>query len=54
MKTIKLDVPSVRNMTSSNGNEVPNQFIIIGKNFRVFQSYTSVIVIEKDGKTYLD
>ena len=33
----------VTNMYISKGNKVPNQFIIEGGNFRVFQSYDSVI-----------
>ena len=55
----------VSNMTSSRGNDVPNQFIItdavtdnggnIGHFRSVFQSYSSVIVaINHDGTTFLD
>ncbi len=33
----------VSNMTSSNGNDVPNQFIIKADNGEYFQSYSSVI-----------
>lgn len=33
----------VENMTSSNGNNVPNQFIITLDNGRMFQSYNSNI-----------
>ena len=40
----------VRNMTSSRGNEVPNQFIIEDDNFIYFQSYDSII-IKKDKRT---
>lgn len=40
----------VQNMTSSNGNKIANQFIIIGDNgHEVFQSYNSVIAIKQAG-----
>jgi predicted ribonuclease YlaK len=47
---------TIRNMTSHNGNEVPNQFIITDENGnRFFQSYKTVISkIDKDGKVSLD
>ena len=54
MKTIKINSPKVRNMTSDSGNPVPNQFLIFGPDFTAFQSYDSVIVLRKNGKTYLD
>jgi hypothetical protein len=41
---------SVENMQSSNGNDVPNQFIIRTDGKCVFQSYSSVIV-RKDTTT---
>ena len=44
----------VRSMVSSNGNEVPNQFIIITDLGTVFQSYKTVIVFETNGKVFLD
>lgn len=46
----------VKNMVSSNGNVVKNQFIITDdQGNKFFQSYQSIIVkIDKDGKTYLD
>jgi len=49
----------VKNMTSNNGNKVPNQFIIEDDNATYFQSYNSMIVkIEDNGslpdKVYLD
>jgi len=49
----------VKNMTSNNGNKVPNQFIIEDDNSTYFQSYNSMIVkIEDNGslpdKVYLD
>ena len=43
----------VKNMQSARGNDVPNQFIIYGRNFRAFQSYNSLIAIEYEGKTYI-
>ena len=44
----------VTNMTSSNGNAVPNQFEITNGDARVFQSYNSTIVKVERGITYLD
>ena len=46
----------VANMTSSTGNEVPNQFIIVDDTGgRTFQSYWSVIAhISADGSVTLD
>jgi len=51
MKNVK-----VENMTSSNGNDVPNQFIIKTKDGIYFQSYDSIIVFirNKDRKIFLD
>lgn len=50
MKTI----PKIQNMTSSNGNDIPNQFIIIDGNRRIFQSYQSVIAVIERGVVILD
>ena len=44
----------VKNMTSPNGNEVPNQFIIETNEGIFFQSYNSVICKESNGKIELD
>ena len=48
----------VRNMTSSKGNPVPNQFIISTPEYRAFQSYSSVIVkttfVDGERVVYLD
>lgn len=44
----------VKNMVSSNGNTVPNQFIIQSNGCTVFQSYNSIIVKKENGKVYLD
>ena len=42
-------------MVSSNGNDIPNQFIIRTDEGSYFQSYESIIVFEsKDGTVYLD
>lgn len=44
----------VENMTSPNGNEVPNQFIITLDNGRMFQSYNSNIAfIPYDGSKFV-
>jgi len=45
----------VENMTSSNGNDVPNQFIIRTSEGRYFQSYSSIIVfIDNNKNVFLD
>lgn len=44
----------VENMTSSNGNEVPNQFIITDGNVQYFQSYSSIIARKDQGQISLD
>ena len=47
----------VRNMKSSRGNTVANQFIIEGDNWEIFQSYNSVIakkIYDGSGTVYLD
>ena len=44
----------VKNMTSSNGNTIANQFIIYNDNEQFFQSYDSLIVKISQGKTFLD
>lgn len=41
----------VRNMESSRGNNVPNQFIIFADNKIIFQSYETVIAIKGKGIT---
>jgi hypothetical protein len=46
-------LPRVECMTSYNGNCMPNQFIIKGDDWVMFQSYRSPIVLRKNGKTYL-
>lgn len=53
MRKIKT-IPKVRNMQSSRGNDVPNQFIIDDGKKEVFQSYRSIIAMKKDGKIYID
>ena len=45
----------VKNLTSRNGNLVPNQFKIHKNNNVFFQSYDTIIAkIDKKGKTILD
>jgi hypothetical protein len=44
----------VSNMQSSNGNAVPNQFIIHTDNKVFFQSYNSIIVKKQNNAVYLD
>ena len=44
----------VSNMFSSNGNQVPNQFIIDSGNKTVFQSYKTIVAIKENGKVILD
>lgn len=44
----------VSNMFSSNGNQVPNQFIIDNGNKIAFQSYNTIIAIKENGKVILD
>lgn len=44
----------VRNLYSSKGNKVPNQFVIELENKIVFQSYNSVIAEVTKGIIYLD
>lgn len=47
------ELPKVVNVTGSSGREIPNQFIIDGSGYTLFQSYRSPIAMMKDGKTYL-
>jgi len=56
MKNLEIlkSIPNVENMTSSNGNDVPNQFIIKTDKGVFFKSYSTIIAAEIDGKTYLD
>lgn len=44
----------VSNMYSSNGNQVPNQFIIDNGNKTLFQSYKTIVAIKENGKVTLD
>jgi hypothetical protein len=49
------NMTKVKNMTSSNGNKVANQFEIWTENARIFQSYNSIIAkIMDNGQIYLD
>lgn len=48
-------IPKVENMQSSNGNDIPNQFIIYTDEGTVFQSYSSIIAFKPfSGKIQLD
>ena len=44
----------VYNMESSQGNKVPNQFIIEHKGKEYFQSYNSLIAVKEGNKITLD
>ena len=45
----------VQNMTSQNGNKVPNQFVIkLPGNVTIFQSYKTVIAQNRNGEIVLD
>lgn len=44
----------ITNLTSPQGNQVPNQFEIRTGNVVYFQSYDSIIVKIENGITYLD
>lgn len=44
----------VENMTSSNGNDIPNQFIIRTDKGTYFQSYQSIIAFKSKGVVTLD
>jgi len=44
----------VSNITNSNGNKVPNQFLITGNGDVTFQSYESTILKITGGQVYLD
>ena len=45
----------VQNMTSQNGNKIPNQFIVkLPENVIIFQSYKTVIAQDRNGKIVLD
>jgi hypothetical protein len=53
IKEIVASLVRVENMQSSRRNDIPNQFIIKGDGFTLFQSYNSPIAMLKDGKTYI-
>lgn len=44
----------ISNMYSSNGNQVPNQFIIDNGNKTSFQSYKTIVAVKENGKVTLD
>jgi hypothetical protein len=46
---------NVQNMTSANGNKIPNQFILQAPDGLYFQSYSTVIAFQDmSGKLHLD
>ena len=50
-----MNIPKIQNMQSSNGNDVPNQFIIsINGKGTYFQSYDSMIAAKTPEGTVLD
>lgn len=50
-----MNIPKIQNMQSSNGNDVPNQFIITMSNgARLFQSYNSIIARKDKAGIMLD
>jgi len=53
IKKIIAEIPNVENMSSNRGNNIPNQFIIYGKDYTLFQSYSSPIAMRKDGVIYI-
>ena len=44
----------VSNMVSSNGNPVPNQLIVTGKDVIYFQSYQTIVAKLENGKFAID
>jgi hypothetical protein len=46
-------IPKVESMESYNGNAVPNQFVISGTEWEMFQSYHSRIAVVWQGQVYL-
>lgn len=53
IKQVMNCLTQVQNMRSNKGTTIPNQFIIDGVNFVLFQSYRSPIALKYKGKTYL-
>lgn len=49
-----MKMTSVESMTSPNGNDVPNQFIITTKTGKVFQSYSTIIAEKRGNVLTLD
>lgn len=56
--TLLARIPSIENMKSSNGNDIPNQFIISGQyngeDYEIFKSYNSIIVMKVGDKVFVD
>lgn len=53
IKEVIKKVCKVENMVGNSGREIPNQFIIYGEDFKLFQSYTSPIAMFKGDKIYI-
>lgn len=53
IKQIIKKVCKVENMRGNSGREIPNQFIIYGEDFTLFQSYNSPIALFYMGKRYI-
>ena len=48
-----MNVVSVSNVINYNNRSVPNQFIITGEDYILFQSFNSPIAMKKGGKVYI-
>lgn len=44
---INMHIPTVKNMVSTRGNKIANQFILAGQGVSIFQSYESIIAIRR-------
>ena len=53
VENILKNIPRVENIQSNRGNDIPNQFIIYGDRWKLFQSYNSPIALIIDDKTGL-
>ena len=54
MNLMEINKMKVSNITNSNGNKVPNQFLINDDGAVIFQSYESTILKITGGQVYLD
>lgn len=56
IQKILSEIPKVENYKSISYNgsgAIPNQFIIYGEDYTLFQSYSSPIALKKNGKVYI-